>query len=94
MQKVFGGKLQTTYECLNCKSVSLHKECFTDLHLAVPEQKNTKSNSETTNTTIGKRKNIVLKQRLMPCKKRTNSVLLLDLVLPQMDYFALFLPTS
>ena len=63
VQKVFGGKLQTTYECLNCKSVSLHKECFTDLHLAVPEQKNTKSNSETTNTTIGKRRNIVLKQR-------------------------------
>jgi ubiquitin carboxyl-terminal hydrolase 35/38 len=48
VQKVFGGKLQTTYECLNCKSVSLHKECFTDLHLAVPEQKNTKNNSETT----------------------------------------------
>ena len=73
MQKVFGGKLQTTYECLNCKSVSLHKECFTDLHLAVPEQKNTKSNSETTNTTIGKRKNIVLKQRLMPCNTTPSS---------------------
>ena len=34
--KVFGGKLQTTYQCSNCKSISLHKEAFTDLHLAVP----------------------------------------------------------
>ena len=38
VQKVFGGKMQTTYECSNCKSVSLHKECFTDLHLAFPEK--------------------------------------------------------
>lgn len=36
VQKVFGGKLQTTYECSNCKSLSLHKEAFTDLHLAFP----------------------------------------------------------
>ena len=36
VQKVFGGKLQTTYQCSNCKSISLHKEAFTDLHLAVP----------------------------------------------------------
>jgi ubiquitin carboxyl-terminal hydrolase 35/38 len=38
VQKVFGGKLQTTYECCNCKSISLHKECFTDLHLAFPDK--------------------------------------------------------
>ena len=36
VQKVFGGKLQTTYQCSNCKSISLHKEAFTDLHLAFP----------------------------------------------------------
>ena len=36
VHKVFGGKLQTTYQCSNCKSISLHKEAFTDLHLAFP----------------------------------------------------------
>ena len=41
VQKAFGGKMQTTYECSNCKSVSLHKECFTDLHLAFPEKSKT-----------------------------------------------------
>ena len=49
VQKAFGGKLQATYECLNCKSVSLQKEGFTNLLLAIPDPKN---NSET--TTIGK----------------------------------------
>ena len=53
VQKVFGGKLQTTYECLNCKSVSLNTECFTNLLLAIPEPKSTKNNSET--ATIGKK---------------------------------------
>ena len=42
VHKVFGGKLQTTYQCSNCKSISLHKESFTDLHLAFPEDKNEK----------------------------------------------------
>ena len=37
VHKVFGGKLQTTYQCSNCKSISLHKEGFTDLHLAFPD---------------------------------------------------------
>ena len=59
VHKVFGGKLQTTYQCSNCKSISLHKEGFTDLHLAFPEistpeipsnsQKNS-SNTEDTKT--------------------------------------------
>lgn len=39
VHKVFGGKLQTSYQCSNCKSISLHKEAFTDLHLAVPTEK-------------------------------------------------------
>ena len=42
VQKVFGGKLQTTYQCSNCKSISLHKEAFTDLHLAFPEKEKAK----------------------------------------------------
>ena len=53
VQKVFGGELETTYKCLNCNSVSLNTECFTNLLLAIPEQKDTKNNSET--TTIGKK---------------------------------------
>ena len=43
VHKVFGGKLQTTYQCSNCKSISLHKEGFTDLHLAFPEKKSSNS---------------------------------------------------
>ena len=39
VQNVFGGKMQTTYKCSNCNSVSLHKEHFTDIHLAIPNQK-------------------------------------------------------
>ena len=39
VQKVFGGKLQTTYECSNCNHISLHKEHFTDIHLALPNRK-------------------------------------------------------
>ena len=39
VHQVFGGKMQTSYQCSNCKSISLHKETFTDLHLALPEVK-------------------------------------------------------
>ena len=45
VHKVFGGKLQTTYQCSNCKSISLHKEGFTDLHLAFPEKNSSEKNS-------------------------------------------------
>jgi ubiquitin carboxyl-terminal hydrolase 35/38 len=46
VHKVFGGKLQTTYQCSNCKSISLHKEGFTDLHLAFPEKKSSNSQGQ------------------------------------------------
>ena len=39
VQKVFGGKMQTSYQCSNCNSMSIHKEYFTDLLLAFPDQK-------------------------------------------------------
>lgn len=35
-EKMFGGKLQTTIHCLNCKSTSQKQEAFTDLPLAFP----------------------------------------------------------
>ncbi len=37
VQQVFGGKMQTSYTCLTCRSVSLHRDIFTELHLAIPE---------------------------------------------------------
>ncbi len=37
VDKVFGGQLETSYQCCNCKANSIHKETFTDLHLAFPE---------------------------------------------------------
>ena len=46
VHKVFGGKLQTTYQCSNCKSISLHKEGFTDLHLAFPEKNSSNSQGQ------------------------------------------------
>ncbi|XP_078261151.1 ubiquitin carboxyl-terminal hydrolase 38 isoform X2 [Rhinoraja longicauda] len=36
IEKMFGGKLQTTIHCLNCKSTSQKQEAFTDLPLAFP----------------------------------------------------------
>ncbi|XP_041042415.1 ubiquitin carboxyl-terminal hydrolase 38 isoform X2 [Carcharodon carcharias] len=36
IEKMFGGKLQTTIRCLNCKSTSQKQEAFTDLSLAFP----------------------------------------------------------
>ena len=38
-QKVFGGKIQTTYECSCCHTVSIHTESFTDLLLPFPDSK-------------------------------------------------------
>ena len=39
VQKVFGGKMQTSYQCYNCMSISVHKEYFTDFLLAFPDPK-------------------------------------------------------
>lgn len=33
VQKVFGGKLATCIKCLRCKTESIHKDSFTDIHL-------------------------------------------------------------
>ena len=38
VQQVFGGKMQTSYTCFSCRSVSRHRDMFTELHLAVPDQ--------------------------------------------------------
>ena len=45
VQQVFGGKMQTTYKCNRCNSISLHKELFTELHLAIPEEKKKTKNA-------------------------------------------------
>lgn len=34
VHKVFGGKLATCIKCLQCKTESIHKDIFTDIHLA------------------------------------------------------------
>ncbi|XP_066976939.1 ubiquitin carboxyl-terminal hydrolase 38-like isoform X1 [Macrobrachium rosenbergii] len=34
VHKVFGGKLATRIKCLQCKTESVHKDVFTDIHLA------------------------------------------------------------
>ena len=36
VDRAFGGKIRTTYTCGKCSTVSLHKETFTVLHLAIP----------------------------------------------------------
>ena len=41
VQQTFGGKLQTTYKCLKCKTESSRCEDFTDLPLAFPEKSGT-----------------------------------------------------
>jgi len=38
-QKVFGGKIQTTYECCRCHTVSIHKETFSELLLPFPDSR-------------------------------------------------------
>ena len=37
VDRAFGGKIRTTYTCGKCATVSMHKETFTVLHLAIPE---------------------------------------------------------
>ena len=44
VQQVFGGKMQTSYKCYNCNSISIHKEYFTDLFLAFPDIKEETAN--------------------------------------------------
>ena len=46
VQKVFGGKMQTSYQCSNCNSMSIHKEYFTDLLLAFPDRKEEETTSK------------------------------------------------
>lgn len=38
IQKVFGGKVSTTYQCFVCQSKSINIDSFRDLQLAFPEQ--------------------------------------------------------
>ena len=38
VERAFGGKIRTTYTCGKCSTVSMHKETFTLLHLAIPEE--------------------------------------------------------
>jgi ubiquitin carboxyl-terminal hydrolase 35/38 len=37
IQKVFGGKVSTTYQCYVCQSKNIHIDAFRDLQLAFPE---------------------------------------------------------
>lgn len=50
VQKHLGGKLRTRYQCSKCQNVSEHREIFTELHLAVPDQsgKNNQPNEDLT----------------------------------------------
>merc|ERR1719376_762202 len=50
VDKVFGGKMQTTYQCCNCKHVSKHSEGFTDLNLAFPDLVTSKDDEVTAST--------------------------------------------
>ena len=45
-QQVFGGKIQTTYECCQCHTVSIHTEFFNDLLLPFPAEVKTDSVEE------------------------------------------------
>jgi hypothetical protein len=36
-QQVFGGKIETTYECCACRTVSIHRESFNDLVLNIAQ---------------------------------------------------------
>lgn len=37
IHQIFGGKMTTTYRCLDCGTESHHENFFTDLHLAFPD---------------------------------------------------------
>jgi ubiquitin carboxyl-terminal hydrolase 35/38 len=37
VERVFAGKVETRYRCAHCNSISLHRETFTELNLAIPE---------------------------------------------------------
>ena len=50
VQKVFGGKMQTSYQCYNCNSISIHKEYFTDLLLAFPDPKGEEEGNKSSNS--------------------------------------------
>lgn len=43
VEKIFGGKLITTYKCLNCKQTSSQTETFTDIPLAFPDKPSRRS---------------------------------------------------
>ena len=49
-QKVFGGKIQTTYECCQCHTVSIHTEFFNDLLLPFPADVPTTETEQSTQT--------------------------------------------
>lgn len=38
VERCFGGKMETGYTCCNCQAVSVHKETFTEIQLAVPTE--------------------------------------------------------
>ena len=46
-QKVFGGRIQTSYECCRCHTISIHNETFNDLLLPFPDTKETSTASVT-----------------------------------------------
>ena len=46
VDKVFGGKMETTYTCSQCEHESRHKETFTDLNLAFPNTSPTSEKGE------------------------------------------------
>ena len=46
VEQGFGGKMMTSYECSDCQSVSIHKEVFTELHLAIPDPNATAGEGE------------------------------------------------
>lgn len=47
VEKVFGGKLKTTYQCSNCSNVSTRTESFIDLNLAVPGKRDKDEDEKT-----------------------------------------------
>lgn len=49
IQDVFGGKMRTSYRCAKCHSESIHREIFTELHLAIPDVKSEEKKKETAN---------------------------------------------
>ena len=39
VQRVFGGRMRTCFQCRDCRNRSEFSDWFTDLHLAIPESK-------------------------------------------------------